>query len=178
MKGSHCSRRVQNLQQLAWGSTCAWRSSTHDHLGLGVHGIFKLLEVDGPFGRRGCSGGTVLGWVKWHITDSTAGHLDVANIPVHGISHPVFSQGQIFLLVKERLKDDNFIAGFNETHKSTEHALDIWSAPNPTCCTCYPSPSFAPVVIETSVSGLIFLPKKGEYASAMACLRRGRPYIL
>lgn len=40
------------------------------------------------------------------------------------------------------------------------------------------SPSFAPVVIETSVSGFNFFPKKGEYASAMACLRRGRPYVV
>ena len=36
-------------------------------------------------------------------------------------------------------------------------------------------PSFAPVVIVTSVSGLSVRPKNGEYASAMAFFSRGRP---
>ncbi len=36
-------------------------------------------------------------------------------------------------------------------------------------------PSLAPVVMVTSVSGFIFLPKKGEYASAIAFFNRGRP---
>lgn len=36
-------------------------------------------------------------------------------------------------------------------------------------------PSFAPVVIVTSVSGSIPLPKNGEYASAIAFFNRGRP---
>ena len=36
-------------------------------------------------------------------------------------------------------------------------------------------PSFAPVVMVTSVFGLISLPKKGEYESAIAFFNRGRP---
>ena len=36
-------------------------------------------------------------------------------------------------------------------------------------------PSLAPVVMVTSVSGFIFLAKKGEYASAIAFFNRGRP---
>ena len=36
-------------------------------------------------------------------------------------------------------------------------------------------PSFAPVVIVTSVSEFIFRSKKGEYASAIAFFNRGRP---
>lgn len=38
-------------------------------------------------------------------------------------------------------------------------------------------PSLAPVVMVTSVSGSIVLPKKGEYALAMACFSRGRPLV-
>ena len=38
-------------------------------------------------------------------------------------------------------------------------------------------PSFAPVVMVTSVSGLMVRSKKGEYAFAMAFLRRGRPFV-
>ena len=36
-------------------------------------------------------------------------------------------------------------------------------------------PSFAPVVIVTSVSGLIDFPKNGEYALAIAFFSLGRP---
>ena len=36
-------------------------------------------------------------------------------------------------------------------------------------------PSLAPLVTTTSVSGLISLPKNGEYAAATAFLRRGFP---
>ncbi|KUI73778.1 hypothetical protein VM1G_11930 [Cytospora mali] len=38
-------------------------------------------------------------------------------------------------------------------------------------------PSFAPVVMVTSVSGSSLRPQCGAYASAMACLRRGRPLV-
>ena len=38
-------------------------------------------------------------------------------------------------------------------------------------------PSFAPVVITTSVSGLIGLSMIGLYASAIAFLSLGRPYV-
>jgi hypothetical protein len=38
-------------------------------------------------------------------------------------------------------------------------------------------PSFAPVVIVTSVSGSNWRPKDGEYASARAFFKRGRPCI-
>lgn len=38
-------------------------------------------------------------------------------------------------------------------------------------------PSFAPVVMVTSVSGLISFPKNGEYAFAMAFFSRGRPCL-
>lgn len=39
------------------------------------------------------------------------------------------------------------------------------------------SPSLAPVVMVTSVSGSSLRPQVGEYASAMAFLRRGRPLV-
>lgn len=38
-------------------------------------------------------------------------------------------------------------------------------------------PSFAPVVIVTSVTGSIFLPQNGEYASARAFFKDGRPVV-
>jgi hypothetical protein len=38
-------------------------------------------------------------------------------------------------------------------------------------------PSFAPVVIVTSVSGFSCLPQSGEYASAIAFLSLGRPFV-
>src|SRR5436305_1936427 len=38
-------------------------------------------------------------------------------------------------------------------------------------------PSFAPVVIVTSVSGSSCLPKNGEYAAAIAFLSRGLPLV-
>lgn len=105
---------------------------TDNHLSLRVHRILELLEVDGPLRRRGGSGGTILGWVKWNITDSTARHLDVANISVRGISKPAFPRTQCSLLVEKGLKDDDFVAGLNEAHESTEHAYNMWSARCPT----------------------------------------------
>ena len=38
-------------------------------------------------------------------------------------------------------------------------------------------PSFAPVVIVTSISGSSFRPHKGEYEFAIAFLRRGLPLV-
>jgi hypothetical protein len=38
-------------------------------------------------------------------------------------------------------------------------------------------PSFAPVVIVTSVSGFSCLPQSGEYASAIAFFSLGRPLV-
>jgi hypothetical protein len=38
-------------------------------------------------------------------------------------------------------------------------------------------PSFAPVVIVTSVSGFNCLPQCGEYASAIAFFSLGRPFV-
>ena len=38
-------------------------------------------------------------------------------------------------------------------------------------------PSFAPVVMVTSVLGLTSRPRKGEYASAIAFFNLGRPFI-
>ena len=64
------------------------------------------------------------------------------------------------LLVKEGLKDYNFIALFNKTHESTQHSypeLAQGLLPN-----MVPQPSFAPVVIVTSVSGFSCLPHNGE----------------
>lgn len=106
--------------------------STDNHLSFGVHSTLKLLKVDGPLRRRGGSGSTILGRVKWDITDSTTGHLDVANISARGISKPVLSQAQCSLLVKEGLKDDDFVTRLNEAHESTEHAYDTLSADNST----------------------------------------------
>jgi len=39
-------------------------------------------------------------------------------------------------------------------------------------------PSFAPVVIVTSVFGFSSLPQNGEYESAIAFFNLGRPYFL
>lgn len=43
--------------------------------------------------------------------------------------------------------------------------------------TLYSSPSFAPVVMVTSVSGLSCRPQSGVYASAIAFFSRGRPLV-
>lgn len=51
------------------------------------------------------------------------------------------------------------------------------SGHNSVCLNISSPPSFAPVVTVTSVSGFNARPKEDEYASAMAFLRRGRPYL-
>lgn len=83
------------------------------------------------------------------------------------------------LLVKEGLENNDLVTGLNETHESTQHALIIF--PRSVLAVRHllarnHSPSFAPVVIVTSVSGSKVRPKDAEYASAMAFFRRGRPW--
>jgi hypothetical protein len=87
----------------------------------------------------------------------------------------------VCILVKERFENNHFIAGVKEGHESTEHAYQTISS--------YPSleeggrgsscisPSLAPVVMVTSVSGSSCLLKDDEYTAARAFLRRCRPYV-
>jgi hypothetical protein len=67
------------------------------------------------------------------------------------------------LLVKEWLEDDDFVARLNKGHEGAEHAyLDISSLPSNRRCQRGSSPSLAPVVMVTSVSGSSVRPQKGE----------------
>lgn len=71
------------------------------------------------------------------------------------------------LLVEEGLKDNDLITGFNKSHESTEHSYNgikplVPHEAHRTIPICQNIPSFAPVVIVTSVSGFKVLPKKGE----------------
>lgn len=82
------------------------------------------------------------------------------------------------VLVKERFEDDHLISRFDETHEGTEHS---WINPLIQIHHIMQNdiePSFAPVVIVTSVSGFSWRPKEAEYASAMAFFSRGRPCIV
>lgn len=65
------------------------------------------------------------------------------------------------LLVKEGLENDNFVALLNKAHEGTQHPyrLSVATLPAPPRA---PLPSFAPLVIVTSVSGFRVLPKEGE----------------
>ena len=68
---------------------------------------------------------------------------------------------------------------------SSPSSINAMKALNiPACCQSVQScldnvdqPSFAPVVIVTSVSGFSFRPHSGEYESAIAFFRRGRPLV-
>lgn len=55
---------------------------THNHFGLGVDRIFQLLEINLPLRCGRGFGRPILWWVKRHISDLTAGHFDVADIPI------------------------------------------------------------------------------------------------
>jgi hypothetical protein len=72
---------------------------------------------------------------------------------------------QIFSLIKKGFEDNDLVTRFDKAHKSTEHAWTSGQREVQLCIHMLPMvhpPSFAPVVIETSVSGFNFLPKKGE----------------
>lgn len=79
-------------------------------------------------------------------------------------------------LVKEGLENNDLISLLDESHESAQHSFTLVSSqalgPDQII-----SPSFAPVVIVTSVSGFSWRSKNGEYASARAFFRRGRPYL-
>jgi hypothetical protein len=83
-----------------------------------------------------------------------------------------------FALIKEWLKYNNLVALFNKAHECRQHAYQSGKSSSLCSSLSYNPPSFAPVVIVTSVSGLSCRPKKGEYASAMAFFNRGLPYLL
>jgi hypothetical protein len=68
------------------------------------------------------------------------------------------------ILIEEWLEDNDLISVLNESHKGTQHAylteldgyIKLAFAYGPGL------PSLAPLVMTTSVSGLIVLPKNGE----------------
>lgn len=73
------------------------------------------------------------------------------------------------ILVKEGLKDDDLITRLNESHKGAQHSynrppmLELATILSTSLQSIQVnSPSLAPVVMVTSVSGLIFRPQKGE----------------
>ena len=80
-------------------------------------------------------------------------------------------------LVEEGFENNDLISLLDESHESAQHSFTLVSSqvldPDHVI-----SPSFAPVVIVTSVSGFSWRPKNGEYASARAFFRRGRPYVM
>lgn len=103
--------------------------------------------------------------MKRDITNNTAGHFNVADVPWKCQSENAKVACRN-LLVEEWLKDDDLVTGFNEAHKSTQHSYQ--DGPQSAAHVRYNSencdipPSLAPVVIETSVSGFKVRPKNGE----------------
>lgn len=140
----------------------------YDHLCLRVHGTLELLKVNSPLRCRRGLGGTVLRRVERNIADSTAGHLNVANISIP--SELVSPQSSRNIGAPYWSKKGSKIMTSSPSSMKPIKALSMpfffchLSALNAHLCINYTdiSPSFAPVVIETSVSGFIFLPKKGE----------------
>jgi hypothetical protein len=65
------------------------------------------------------------------------------------------------ILIKEWFEHDHLVAFFNKCHKSAEHAFETVKRRMEQGIFAY-SPSFAPVVIVTSVLGSISRPMKGE----------------
>lgn len=82
-------------------------------------------------------------------------------ISIHGEGKVALSGGDG--LVEKRLKDDDFVAFFNEGHKGTKHA---WGKEMLVLVglgdTRTDVPSFAPVVMVTSDTGSILRPKESE----------------
>lgn len=139
----------------------------YNHLCLRVHGTLELLKINSPLRCRRCLGGTILGRVERNITDSTTGHLNVANISIP--SELVSPQSSRNIEAPYWSKKGSKIMTSSPSSMKPMKALSMpglghLSAPNVYLCINYTDvpPSFAPVVIETSVSGFIFLPKKGE----------------
>jgi hypothetical protein len=62
--------------------------------------------------------------MEGNIADSTAGHLDVANISVPSelVCLQFFSQYRCSLLVKKGLEDNDLITILDEAHEGTKHA--------------------------------------------------------
>lgn len=61
--------------------------------------------------------------MQWDISNSAAGHFDVANVPVMLSGHQITIDFEDLILVKEWLKDDDFISRLDEAHKGTQHAF-------------------------------------------------------
>lgn len=132
---------------------------SYNHLGLGINSVLQLFEIDGPLRSRRCSGGPVLRGVKWHISNSATGHFNVADVS--------FRIRQI----------TSRLACITRTYWSKKGSKMMTSSPGSMKpMNALSIPSFAPVVMDTSVSGFRVRPKNGEYASARAFFRRGRPY--
>ncbi len=140
-----------------------------DHFGLGGYGGFEFGEVDRPVGGGGGAGCAVGGRVERNVFYDAASHFDVGEI-----------------LVEEGFEDDDFVPGFDEAHERTEHAwatdgmlgsrrkdemkVLAFRGDEEVALVLIEvrtevekhSPSLAPVVIVTSVSGSSVLPKNGE----------------
>lgn len=139
----------------------------YNHLGLRVHGSLELLKVNSPLRCRRGLGGTILGRVERNIADSTTRHLNVANISIR--SELVSPQSSRNIGAPYWSKKGSKIMTSSPSSIKPMKALSMpffyhLSATNVHLLVNYTnrSPSFAPVVIETSVSGSSFLPKKGE----------------
>jgi hypothetical protein len=96
------SSDVQN-ERLRWGRHT--RRVDNQHLSARGDGALELVKINGPLGGREGLDGALFGRMHRHIDDLAAGHFDVADI-----------------LVKEGLKDDNLVAGLNESHEGAQHA--------------------------------------------------------
>lgn len=95
---------------------------TYNHSSLWVDGVLQFLKVYSPLGRRGSPGCPILGRMERDISNGAARHLDIAYISVI-MSVQSYQRSRCILLIEERLEDDDFVAGFNEPHKGTQHAL-------------------------------------------------------
>lgn len=81
---------------------------TYNHARLGGEGPLELVKVDSPISSGRCPLGAIGRRVQGNVLDDPTRHLNVADI-----------------LVKERLEDNDLIAGLDETHEGAQHALSV-----------------------------------------------------
>ena len=79
---------------------------THNHPCLVINSLLQCFKVNHPIRSRRGPRSCILWRTHGNISDLPTGHLDVADV-----------------LVKEGLKDNDFIPRLDEAHEGTKHAL-------------------------------------------------------
>ena len=78
----------------------------NDHAGVVVDSGLQLVHVDGPVTSGSGLSGTLLRGMEGHVDNLTTRHLNVVDV-----------------LIEERLKDNDLVAGLDKAHEGREHAL-------------------------------------------------------